>query len=168
MRPSGAPVPNFFVPMAQLGQQGLHPSGGRPAGINAGLHAQQGVSPMQPQPQVWGASKWKCPPIFVYIQVHPSFFDNRLFQEGVHIVPVVACHWCQVQCVEWYLLHTMLGRCKLVMLQGLCPFLLRPWLLYLEMLLQLIRGWYVYIIVDISIRTIYIHHIYSKYSLVLC
>lgn len=45
LRPSGAPVPNFFVPMAQQGQQGLHP-----AGIIAGLHAQQGVSLMHPLP----------------------------------------------------------------------------------------------------------------------
>ncbi|KAK1358896.1 Polyadenylate-binding protein [Heracleum sosnowskyi] len=46
MRPSGAPIHNFFVPIAQQGQQGLHP-----AGIIAGLHAQQGVPLMQMQLQ---------------------------------------------------------------------------------------------------------------------
>lgn len=39
--PSRAPMPNFFVPMAQQGQQGLHPTG-----IITGVHAQQGVSLM--------------------------------------------------------------------------------------------------------------------------
>ncbi|KAL9404522.1 hypothetical protein Peur_001494 [Populus x canadensis] len=46
MRPGGAPMPNFFVPMVQQGQQGQRP-GGRRAG--AGQQSQQPVPLMQQQ-----------------------------------------------------------------------------------------------------------------------
>ncbi|XP_011000130.1 PREDICTED: polyadenylate-binding protein 8-like [Populus euphratica] len=46
MRPGGAPMPNFFVPMGQQGQQGQRP-GGRRAG--AGQQSQQPVPLMQQQ-----------------------------------------------------------------------------------------------------------------------
>ncbi|XP_065871212.1 polyadenylate-binding protein 8-like [Euphorbia lathyris] len=46
MRPGGAPMPNFFVPMVQQGQQGQRP-GGRRAG--AGQQSQQPVPMMQQQ-----------------------------------------------------------------------------------------------------------------------
>lgn len=46
MRPGGAPMPNFFVPMVQQGQQGQRP-GGRRAG--AVQQAQQPVPLMQQQ-----------------------------------------------------------------------------------------------------------------------
>lgn len=45
MRPGGGPVPNFFVPMVQQGQQGQRP-GGRRAG--AVQQSQQPV-PLMPQ-----------------------------------------------------------------------------------------------------------------------
>ena len=43
MRPGGAPMPNFFVPMVQQGQQGQRP-GGRRAGA---VPVQQGQQPVQ-------------------------------------------------------------------------------------------------------------------------
>jgi polyadenylate-binding protein len=46
MRPGGAPMPNFFVPMVQQGQQGQRP-GGRRAGT--GQQSQQPVPLMQQQ-----------------------------------------------------------------------------------------------------------------------
>lgn len=46
MRPGGAPMPNFFVPMVQQGQQGQRP-GGRRAG--AVQQSQQPVPLMQQQ-----------------------------------------------------------------------------------------------------------------------
>ena len=49
MRPGGAPVPNFFVPMVQQGQQGQRPGGRRGGGVQ---QSQQPV-PLMPQ-QVGG------------------------------------------------------------------------------------------------------------------
>lgn len=45
MRPGGAPVPNFFVPMVQQGQQGQRPGGRRAGGVQ---QSQQPV-PLMPQ-----------------------------------------------------------------------------------------------------------------------
>ena len=45
MRPGAAPVPNFFVPMVQQGQQGQRPGGRRPGAVQ---QSQQPV-PMMPQ-----------------------------------------------------------------------------------------------------------------------
>ncbi|KAJ6905905.1 polyadenylate-binding protein 8-like [Populus alba x Populus x berolinensis] len=50
MRPGGAPMPNFFVPMVQQGQQGQRP-GGRRAGT--GQQSQQPVPLMQQQGRVY-------------------------------------------------------------------------------------------------------------------
>ncbi|GAA0140001.1 RNA metabolism protein [Lithospermum erythrorhizon] len=47
MRPGGAPMPNFFVPMVQQGQQGQRPGGRRGGGPVQ--QAQQPVQMMQPQ-----------------------------------------------------------------------------------------------------------------------
>lgn len=46
MRPGGGPMQNFFVPIAQPGQQGQRPSGRRAAGMQQN---QQHVPMMQPQ-----------------------------------------------------------------------------------------------------------------------
>ncbi|KAK3022537.1 hypothetical protein RJ639_047475 [Escallonia herrerae] len=48
MRPGGAPMPNFFVPLLQQGQQGQRP-GGRRAGAVPGQQSQQPVPLMQQQ-----------------------------------------------------------------------------------------------------------------------
>ncbi|KAK3018563.1 hypothetical protein RJ639_004288 [Escallonia herrerae] len=48
MRPGGAPMPNFFVPLVQQGQQGQRP-GGRRAGAVPGQQSQQPVPLMQQQ-----------------------------------------------------------------------------------------------------------------------
>ncbi|KAM7482487.1 hypothetical protein LguiB_007070 [Lonicera macranthoides] len=48
MRPGGAPMPNFFVPMVQQGQQGQRP-GGRRSGAVPGQQNQQPVPLMQQQ-----------------------------------------------------------------------------------------------------------------------
>ena len=45
MRPGAAPVPNFFVPMVQQGQQGQRPGGRRTGAVQ---QSQQPV-PMMPQ-----------------------------------------------------------------------------------------------------------------------
>lgn len=58
MRPSGAPMPNFFVPMVQQGQQGQRP-GGRRSGAVPGQQNQQPVPLMQQQ--VGGTSKLNAP-----------------------------------------------------------------------------------------------------------
>lgn len=42
MRPGGAPMPNFFVPLVQQGQQGPRPGGRR----GAGVPVQQGQQPV--------------------------------------------------------------------------------------------------------------------------
>ena len=42
MRPGGAPMPNFFVPLVQQGQQGPHPGGRRAAAVPV----QQGQQPV--------------------------------------------------------------------------------------------------------------------------
>lgn len=47
MRPGGAPVPNFFVPMVQQGQQGQRPGGRRGA-------VQQSQQPVPLMPQQVG------------------------------------------------------------------------------------------------------------------
>ncbi|KAL6521874.1 poly(A) binding protein Pab2 [Orobanche minor] len=47
MRPGGAPMPNFFMPIVQQGQQGSRPGGRRGAG--PGQQPQQHVAMMQPQ-----------------------------------------------------------------------------------------------------------------------
>lgn len=38
MRPGGAPVPNFFVPMVQQGQQGQRPGGRRAGAVQQSQH----------------------------------------------------------------------------------------------------------------------------------
>lgn len=48
MRPGGAPMPNFFMPMVQQGQQGQRP-GGRRAGAVPVQQTQQPVPLMQQQ-----------------------------------------------------------------------------------------------------------------------
>ncbi|XP_050212003.1 polyadenylate-binding protein 8-like [Mercurialis annua] len=58
MRPGGAPMPNFFVPMVQQGQQGQRP-GGRRAG--AGQQSQQPV-PMMQQQMVPRGRVYRYPP----------------------------------------------------------------------------------------------------------
>lgn len=47
MRPGGAPMPNFYVPMVQQGQQGQRPGGRR--GASPVQQAQQPVPLMQQQ-----------------------------------------------------------------------------------------------------------------------
>lgn len=54
MRPGGAPMPNFFVPMVQQGQQGQRP-GGRRAGA-----AQQSQQPMPLMQQQVGSGLSPC------------------------------------------------------------------------------------------------------------
>lgn len=48
MRPGGAPMPNFFVPMVPQGQQGQRP-GGRRTGAGPVQQAQQPVPMLQQQ-----------------------------------------------------------------------------------------------------------------------
>ena len=48
MRPGGGPMPNFFMPMVQQGQQPQRP-GGRRAGPGPMPHVQQPVPMMQQQ-----------------------------------------------------------------------------------------------------------------------
>lgn len=50
MRPGGAPMPNFFLPMVQQGQQGQRPGGRRGAGP-----MQQAQQPMQLMQQQVGS-----------------------------------------------------------------------------------------------------------------
>lgn len=45
MRPGGAPVPNFFVPMVQQGQQGQRPGGRRAGGVQQSQHPVPMMSP---------------------------------------------------------------------------------------------------------------------------
>lgn len=46
MRPGGAPIPNFFMPMVQQGQQGQRPGGRRAGSVQ---QTQQPVPLMQQQ-----------------------------------------------------------------------------------------------------------------------
>lgn len=48
MRPGGGPMPNFFVPMVQQGQQVQRP-GGRRAGAGPVQQTQQPMPPIQQQ-----------------------------------------------------------------------------------------------------------------------
>jgi len=66
MRPGGAPVPNFFVPMVQQGQQGQRPGGRRGGGVQ---QSQQPV-PLMPQ-QVGGFSSR----VYNFVD-HLSFFSH--------------------------------------------------------------------------------------------
>jgi hypothetical protein len=66
MRPGGAPVPNFFVPMVQQGQQGQRPGGRRGGAVQ---QSQQPV-PLMPQ-QVGG-----IPSCVYYFVDHLSMFDH--------------------------------------------------------------------------------------------
>lgn len=50
MRPGGAPMPNFFMPMVQQGQQGQRPGGRRATG--PGQQNQQPVPLMQQQVRI--------------------------------------------------------------------------------------------------------------------
>ncbi|XP_042487452.1 polyadenylate-binding protein 8-like [Macadamia integrifolia] len=61
MRPGGAPMANFFVPMVQQGQQGQRP-GGRRAGAGPVQQNQQPVPPMQQQMLPRGGRMYRYPP----------------------------------------------------------------------------------------------------------
>ena len=58
MRPGAAPVPNFFVPMVQQGQQGQRPGGRRPGAVQ---QSQQPV-PMMPQQMLPRGRVYRYPP----------------------------------------------------------------------------------------------------------
>ncbi|CAL0312136.1 unnamed protein product [Lupinus luteus] len=58
MRPAGAPVPNFFMPMVQQGQQGQRP-GGRRAG---GVQQSQQTVPLMPQQMLPRGRVYRYPP----------------------------------------------------------------------------------------------------------
>ncbi len=60
MRPGGAPMPNFFVPLVQQGQQGQRPGGRRGAGPVQ--QNQQPVPPMQQQMLPRGGRVYRYPP----------------------------------------------------------------------------------------------------------
>ncbi|XP_020576165.1 polyadenylate-binding protein 2-like isoform X2 [Phalaenopsis equestris] len=62
MRPSGAPMPNFFVPMVQQGQQVQRPPGGRRGGAGSIQQSQQPMPLLQQQMLPMGGRLYRYPP----------------------------------------------------------------------------------------------------------
>lgn len=75
MRPGGGPVPNFFMPMVQQGQQGQRPGGRRTGAVQ---QSQQTVPLMQQQ--VVGVvfhliSIWSTSMLFCKLRIFDGFYE---------------------------------------------------------------------------------------------
>lgn len=74
MRPGGGPMPNFFMPMVQQGQQGQRPGGRRAGGVQQN---QQPVPMMQQQVSIIEVSP--CIPILVKTNCPVRDIASQLF-----------------------------------------------------------------------------------------
>ncbi|KAK9286664.1 hypothetical protein L1049_015064 [Liquidambar formosana] len=116
MRPGGAPMPNFFMPMVQQGQQGQRP-GGRRAGPVPVQQNQQPVPLMQQQMLPRGGGSTVIPKAVAFLMFP-----------------------CQVLLEACFLFHMIWVACHCVMPLCLSKFLLGLWLLPSQMLLLTSRG----------------------------